>query len=63
MITGKHVTGAPQYTLRVKQWKTDAPVAADAFAFKPPADAKKLEFAALTDVDEIPLGQIAGGKK
>jgi len=63
VITSKHVTGAPQYTLRVKEWKTDAPAGADAFVFKPPADAKKVEFAALTDVDEVPAGQVAGGKK
>ena len=27
---------APQYTLRIKEWKTDASVAADAFTFTPP---------------------------
>src|SRR5215211_2492693 len=59
VITSKHVTGAPQYTLRVKELKTDAPAAADALVFKPPADAKKVEFAALTDVDEVPAGQVA----
>ena len=41
IITNKAVTGMPQYTLRIKDWKTDLQVAADAFAFKPPTDAKK----------------------
>jgi hypothetical protein len=63
VITSKAVTGGPQYTLRIKDWKTDAPVAADAFTFKPPADAKKVEFAALSDVDEVPPGVAPGGKK
>jgi hypothetical protein len=63
VITSKHVTGAPQYTLRIKDWKTDAPASADAFVFKAPADAKKVEFVALHDVDEIPPGQVIGGKK
>jgi hypothetical protein len=63
VITSKHVTGAPQYTLRVKDWKTDPPASADAFVFKAPADAKKVEFAALHDVDEIPPGQVTGAKK
>lgn len=63
VITSKTMTGAPQYTLRVKEWKTDAPASPDAFVFKPPADAKKAEFAALHDVDEIPPGQVMGGKK
>ena len=63
VITSKHVTGAPQYTLRIKEWKTDVPVAADAFVFKPPADAKRVELVALVDIDEIPVGQVAGAKK
>jgi len=63
VITSKTMTGAPQYTVRVKEWKSDAPASADAFAFKAPADAKKVEFAALHDIDEIPPGQVMGGKK
>jgi hypothetical protein len=63
VITSKAVTGAPQYTLRIKDWKTDVQVPADAFAFKPPADAKKVDFAALSDIDEVPAGVAPGGKK
>jgi len=63
VITSKAVTGAPQYTLRIKDWKADAPVASDAFAFKPPADAKKIEFAALSNIDEVPPGVAPGEKK
>ncbi len=63
VITSKAVTGGPQYTLRIKDWKTDVPVAADAFSFKPPADAKKVDFAALAELDEVPPGAAPGGKK
>jgi hypothetical protein len=63
VITSKDLTGAPQYTLRIKDWKTDVQVAADAFAFKPPADAKKVDIAALSDIDEVPHGIAPGGKK
>jgi hypothetical protein len=63
VITSKHVAGAPQYTLRIKEWKTDASVAPDAFVFKPPSNAKKVEFVALADIDEIPAGQVMGAKK
>src|SRR5271169_3248934 len=63
VITSKAVTGAPQYTLRIKEWKTDVQAPADAFAFKPPADAKKVDFAALSDIDEVPPGVAPGGKK
>jgi hypothetical protein len=67
VITNKALTGAPQYTLRIKEWRTDAQVAADAFSFKPPADARKVELTALRDIDEIPPGQpnvqTTGGKQ
>jgi hypothetical protein len=63
VITSKAVTGAPQYTLRIKDWKTDVPVAADAFAFKPPANSEKVDISALADIDEVPQGVAPGGKK
>ena len=57
VITSKAVTGGPQYTLHVKDWKTDA-AAADAFAFKSPAGAKKVDFKELANVDEVPAGVV-----
>lgn len=63
VITSKAVTGGPQYTLRIKDWKTDAQVGADAFVFKPPADAKKVDVKALREIDEVPPGVVLGGKK
>jgi hypothetical protein len=63
VITSKAVTGGPQYTLRIKDWKTDAPAAADAFVFKPPADAQKVEISSLADIDEVPQGMAPGEKK
>ena len=63
VITSKAVTGAPQYTLRIKDWKTNVEVTADAFAFKPPADAKKVEISSLSDIDEVPHGVTPGAKK
>jgi hypothetical protein len=63
VITSKAVTSGPQYTLRIKDWKTDAQVGADAFVFKPPADAKKVDVKALREIDEIPPGVVLGGKK
>jgi hypothetical protein len=56
VITSKSVIGAPQYTIRVKEWKTDATVAADSFTFKPAADMKKVDLAAIENIDEIPHG-------
>jgi hypothetical protein len=62
VITSKGVAGAPQYTLRIKEWKTDVP--SDAFAFKPAQGAKKVALNELHDIDEVPQGTVmAGGKK
>jgi hypothetical protein len=62
VITSKGVAAAPQYTLRIKEWKTDVP--ADAFAFKPAQGAKKVALNELNDIDEVPQGTVmAGGKK
>jgi hypothetical protein len=65
VITSKGVTGAPQYTLRIRDWKTDAVVDADTFVFKPPAGAIKvdLESVAMAEFDEIPPGTPSGEKK
>src|SRR4051794_9692958 len=64
VITSKTVTGAPQYTLKMRDWKTDANADGD-FAFKPPADAAKaaLDSAAMIEFDELPPGTPAGAKK
>jgi len=54
VVTTKHVKGWPQYTVDVRNWKTGADVAADDFAFKPPADARKLKPGEFPDADELP---------
>jgi hypothetical protein len=61
VITSKAVTGAPQYTLRIKEWKAE--VAADAFAFSPPQGAKKIALGELADIDEVPRGTVTAGAK
>jgi len=65
VITSKTLAGAPQYTLRIKDWKTDAVADADAFLFKPPADAMKanLDSEIMVEFDELPPGTSAGAKK
>lgn len=64
VITSKVLAGAPQYTLRIKDWKTDA-VGDAAFAFVAPAGSTKvgLDAAALAEFDELPPGTPAGAKK
>ncbi len=54
VITSKTLNSAPQYTLQIKDWKTGVTPAADAFAFVPPADARRIEPDDLVDLDELP---------
>jgi hypothetical protein len=63
VITSKTEAGAPQYTLVIRDWKADAQPPADAFAFKAPEGAKKLEPGALAGLDEVPPGLPKGAKK
>jgi hypothetical protein len=64
VITSKTIAGAPQYTLKIRDWRTDANADTD-FAFKPPADATKvaLDSTVMIEFDELPPGTPAGAKK
>lgn len=63
VITSKTLTGAPQYTIRVKSWKTGGTPAPAAFTFVPPAGAVKLGSDALIQLDELPPPAPAGADK
>ena len=63
VITSKTLAAAPQYTMRIKSWKTDPTPPAGTFAFVPPAGARKISPDALIDLDELPLGLPIGGAK
>jgi hypothetical protein len=54
VITSKTLAAAPQYTLVIRDWKTDVPADPTAFTFKPPEGAKEVDAAALADLDELP---------
>jgi hypothetical protein len=60
VITSKTLAGAPQYTIRVKEWTTGVEPASDAFAFVPPPGAEKLAPDALVELDELPPGAPTG---
>jgi hypothetical protein len=61
VITSKTLNNAPQYTLRVKEWKTGGAPRGEAFAFSPPAGAERLSPDALIELDELPPGAPEGG--
>jgi hypothetical protein len=65
VISSKTLTGAPQYPLRIKDWKTDLVSDANAFVFDPPSGTTKvgLESGAMAEFDEIPPGKVSGVTK
>jgi hypothetical protein len=63
VITSKAVGAAPQYTLRLRDWKTGVTPAPDAFTFNPPAGSSGVAITVLNDIDEIPAGVVPGGAK
>jgi hypothetical protein len=63
VITSKAVGAAPQYTLRLRDWKTGVNPAPDAFAFKPPEGSSGVSITLLSDIDDIPAGVVPGGAK
>ena len=60
VITSKTLNSAPQYTVRVRNWKTGVTLAPEAFAFSPPAGATRLGADALILLDELPPGTPSG---
>lgn len=63
VITSKTIAAAPQYTLRIKEWKTDVPIGADSFTFTPPQGAKEVAAKDFPRADEVPPGVVMGGLK
>jgi hypothetical protein len=63
VITSKTEAAAPQYTLVIREWKSDTKPSADTFAFQAPAGATKLDAGALATLDEVPPGSPKGEKK
>jgi hypothetical protein len=63
VITSKTQAAAPQYTLRIRDWKTDPQPAADSFIFTPPDGAKKIALKELRDIDEVPPGLVTGAQQ
>ena len=63
VITSKTINGAPQYTLRVKSWRTDIKVTGETFSFTPPDNATQLSHEALIEFDELPPGAPQGGTR
>jgi len=61
VITSKTLNGAPQYTFRIKSWKTGFTPARNAFEFSPPAGAEQIDANDLIELDELPPEAPVGG--
>lgn len=56
VITTKWMTGAPQYSVRLRNWNVDPRVDDGMFEFKAPAGATRLESLAVDELGEIAAG-------
>jgi hypothetical protein len=64
VITSKLVTGSPQYSYRLRDWKTGDKASTDDFRFRNPKNAKKADLKDLLDtMDELPKNFVRGGAK
>ena len=63
VITTRMMTGSPQYSVEITNWKAGSEVAAVDFAFKNPTNAKKMDLKDLPDTDELPKIFAVGGVK
>ncbi|HKD47698.1 MAG TPA: DUF2092 domain-containing protein [Rhizomicrobium sp.] len=56
VITSKTVAQAPEYTIMITDWRTDAPADANQFVFNPPKGATKVAIEQMQQTDEAPPG-------
>ena len=63
VITSKLVANGPQYSVRIRDWKTGNDVAPDDFSFKNSTNTKKVEMKDLRDTDELPTIFAKGASK
>jgi hypothetical protein len=54
IITSKLITGEPQYSVQVSNWKAGNDVTPDDFSFKNSTGAKKVDLKDVSDTDELP---------
>ncbi len=63
VITSKTINSAPQYTIRITEWKSGIKPPRGTFDFKPPQGAQQLDHNALIELDELPPEAPRGGEQ
>ncbi|MGZ3460273.1 MAG: DUF2092 domain-containing protein [Archangium sp.] len=58
VITSKWITGAPQYSIRLRNWNLQPQLDAQRFEFRPPAGARRVE-----TIPTNELGELRGGEQ
>ncbi len=58
IITTKWVTGAPQYSVRFRDWNTKPQIKANLFEFSPPKGAKKIETIEANEMGELMIKEV-----
>ena len=53
VITTKWMTGAPEYSVRFRDWNTEPKIDAGKFSFAPPPGAKRLESIAVDQLGAV----------
>lgn len=54
VVTSKTMNSAPQYSITIKDWKTNVDPTTEDFVFIPPIDAAKIKETELIEFDELP---------
>jgi hypothetical protein len=62
-ITSKLISGGPQYTIQIRDWKAGDKVAAANFSFKNTTNARKVDLKDLEGTDELPEHFLIGESK
>ena len=58
VITTKWMTGAPQYSVRFRDWNLSPKIDPGQFDFKPPEGSKKLEDILVDNMGELVLEEV-----
>ena len=63
VITSKDISGGPQYTIQIRDWKTGDEVAATDFSFRNPTGADKVDLKDLKGTHDLPDHYMQGDAK
>lgn len=58
VITSKWLTGAPEYTVRFRDWDTAPSIDPNQFQFTPPEGATKIEFLSMGDLGTVRIEEV-----